>query len=156
MTKNKYRQFLKDVPDDFPLSRTPYKEIADRAGFNEDELIDKLNRLKQDGIIRRVVAILYHRRASYTHNAMVVWKAEKDETEKTGSLMASFPEVSHCYERDTGGYWDYNLYTMIHGKSIEDCLDIVRRISEITGKKDYKIFFSEREFKKTSIKVGNE
>ncbi|MCX8111172.1 MAG: hypothetical protein N3D15_07985 [Syntrophorhabdaceae bacterium] len=156
MHRESDRAFLKNIPDDFPLDLEPYKEIGKRCSIDSDEIIKRLKKMLDEGVIRRIAAVLYHRNVSYTHNAMVVWRVEKEDIEKTGNIMASFPEVSHCYERDTGGYWGYNIYTMIHGKSREDCLSIVRRISDTTGKRDFKIFFSKREFKKTSIKVINE
>lgn len=145
-------KILKKLPSDFPLTENPYKEIAAVTGISEDELIERLRNLKNEGVIRRIAAILYHRRVFYTHNAMVVWNVEKN-IQRTGEIMASFPEVSHCYERDRGGYWDYNIYTMIHGKSMEECNDIARRISEKIDIKDYKMFLSKREFKKTALTV---
>lgn len=149
-------EILKKLPSDLPLTESPYKEIAEKMGIEEDELIRELLRLKKEGIIRRIAAILYHRKASYTHNALVVWKIDEFNVENVGKVMASFPEVSHCYERDRGGYWDYNVYTMIHGKSIEECNDIAHRISEKTGIKDYRMFFSKREFKKTALTMNHE
>ncbi len=149
-------KLLKNLPSDFPLVKNPYEEIAGVMGTNEEELIDRLKRLKNDGVIRRIAAILYHRRASYTHNVMVVWNTGEFDVDKIGAVMASFPEVSHCYERDRGGYWDYNLYTMIHGRSMQECKDIVNRISEKTRIIDYKMFYSMREFKKTALTVGDD
>ena len=146
-------ELLRRIPSDFPVVRDPYREIAEKHQMREADLISGIARLKREGMIRRIAAILYHRRAAYTHNAMVVWKATEPDVERIGEVMASFPEVSHCYERDTGGYWEYNLYTMIHGKSLKDCEQIARRISEKTGVKDFKMFLSKREFKKTALRV---
>jgi DNA-binding Lrp family transcriptional regulator len=81
---------------------------------------------------------------------------KETDVERVGTTMASFPQVSHCYERETGGYWDYNLYTMLHGKSLKDCENIAKRISEKTGTKDFKMFLSKREFKKTALRVIHE
>jgi DNA-binding Lrp family transcriptional regulator len=144
---------LRHVPSDFPITENPYREMAEKHHMSETDLISGLIKLKQEGIIRRIAAILYHRRAAYTHNAMVVWKVKGADVERIGTVMASFPEVSHCYERETGGYWNYNLYTMLHGKSQKDCEDIAKRISEKTGTKEFKMFFSKREFKKTALRV---
>ena len=149
-------RILRRIPHDFPLSERPYKEIADRIGVNEEDVIVSLEHLNRTGTVRRVAAALYHRRVSYTHNVMVVWKVEEQDIERVGKIMASFSEVSHCYERDTGGFWDYTIYTMLHGKSMENCMDVVKRISESTGVKDYEVFLSKREFKKTSLSVENE
>jgi DNA-binding Lrp family transcriptional regulator len=84
---------------------------------------------------------------------MVVWNVRDDDIDRAGGIMASFPEVSHCYEREKGGYWDYNVYTMIHGKSLEDCKQIAGRISDRTGIKDFQMLFSKREFKKIPLRV---
>jgi len=156
MNKEADRLFLRNIPDDFPLVLEPYREIGTRCAIDGDEIVERLKKMIKEGTIRRIAAVLYHRRVSYTHNAMVVWRIKKDDVRKSGDIMATFPEVSHCYERDTGGFWEYNLYTMIHGKSREDCVEIVYRISQKIGVNDFKILFSKREFKKTSIKVVDE
>ncbi len=130
MNREADRSFLKNIPDDFPLVLEPYKEIGNKCSIDGDEIIARLKVMLKEGSIRRVAAVLYHRRVSYTHNAMVVWRVKNEDVEKTGNIMATFPEISHCYERDTGGFWDYNLYTMIHEKSKDECLDIVKRISQ--------------------------
>ena len=149
-------KILKGTPSDFPIMENPYEEIAGKIGITEIELLSALKKLKEEGIIRRIAAVLYHRMASYTYNAMVVWKVEDTDVEHIGNIMASFPEVSHCYERDTGAYWNYNVYTMIHGKSLKDCKNIANRISEKTCIGDFKMFLSKREFKKIPLRVIQE
>lgn len=144
-------RLLKELPADFPVCEEPFKVVGEGLGVDEDTLIRRLKALKDEGILRRFAAVLFHRKASYTHNAMVVWKVEGDRVEEAGRIMASFPEVSHCYERDKGGYWDYNLYTMIHGRSLEECMALVERIAVSAKVKEHKVFFSKREFKKTAL-----
>jgi DNA-binding Lrp family transcriptional regulator len=99
------------------------------------------------------IAALSRTFVAYEGNAMVVWRVPEAEMEKTGAVMAGFDEVSHCYERDTGGYWDYNLYTMVHGRTREECLATVGRMASRSGIGDYRVLFSLREFKKTSFAV---
>jgi siroheme decarboxylase len=148
------KNVLARIPSQFPLTNRPYKEMAETIGISETELIDTLKSLKASGVLRRVAAVLAHRRASYSHNAMVIWKVDEKDVERTGAVMASFPEVSHCYERDMGGYWAYNLYTMVHGKRYEDCMKNIERMAQETGIGDYRVLFSKREFKKTSFSVN--
>jgi DNA-binding Lrp family transcriptional regulator len=150
------KKVLAKIPAQFPLTGRPYKEMAETIGISEHELIDTLKNLKASGALRRVAAMLAHRKVAYSHNAMVVWKVDDKNVEKIGAVMASFPEVSHCYERDTGGYWAYNLYTMVHGKHYEDCMKSIERIAHETGISDYRVLFSKREFKKTSFSVNYE
>jgi DNA-binding Lrp family transcriptional regulator len=70
--------------------------------------------------------------------------------------MAGVPQVSHCYERPLSTEWHYNLYTMLHAKSRESCRKIAQEISRKTGIKDYRLLYSTKEFKKTSMRYFNE
>ncbi|MCX7856644.1 MAG: Lrp/AsnC family transcriptional regulator [Deltaproteobacteria bacterium] len=150
------REILRKIPADFPLTEKPYEILAKSLGMEEMELIFALKRMKEEGKIRRIAAILHHRKVSYLYNGMVVWKVKDDEVEEKGKIMASFPEVSHCYERETSGFWDYNLYTVIHTKNEREFYEKVKEISEKTGLKDFKIFLSKREFKKIGLSLKHE
>jgi DNA-binding Lrp family transcriptional regulator len=149
-------RILQAIPYDFQVCENPYGNIAKDAGISEAELINILKELRYKGVIRRIAAILYHRKAAYMFNAMVVWEVREEDVEKIGKIMASFPDVSHCYERERGSYWGYNIFTMIHARSLEDCIGIIHRIAEKTGIDKYEIFLSKREFKKTSLMVNND
>jgi DNA-binding Lrp family transcriptional regulator len=147
---------IKAIPYDFPVCKKPYENIAKEAGISEDKLIKTLKDLTTKGAIRRIAAILYHRKAAYMFNAMVVWEIPEHDVERVGKVMSSFPEVTHCYEREKGDYWNYNVFTMVHSRSLEDCKEIVQRIAKKTGITTYKMFLSKREFKKTSLMVNSE
>ena len=147
---------LKGLPSDFPLTERPYEDMADAMGITGQALIDELAALKKAGYIRRISAMVAHRAVSYEGNAMVVWRVPDDEMEKVGVVMAGFDEVSHCYERDTGGYWHYNLYTMVHARTRKDCMAVIERMASRSGIGDYRVLFSTREFKKTSFTVRND
>lgn len=142
------------MPADFPVTEKPYEDMAGKMGMGGEELIRELEALKGSGRIRRIAAAVSHRAASYEGNAMVVWRVDEEAVEKAGRIMAEFPEVSHCYERSTGGYWPYNLYTMVHGRTRQECLATVERMASRSGIEDRRVLFSIREFKKTSFTVG--
>jgi len=139
--------------EDMPLVSRPFDYYAKRLNMKEDELIEKLLEFKERGILRRISAILYHRKVGFTANAMTVWKVKEDMIEEVGRYLASFKSVSHCYERSG---WDYNLFAMIHGKEKEEVKDLVRGISQEIGLKDYALLFSTREFKKRRISYFSE
>jgi hypothetical protein len=84
---------------------------------------------------------------------MIAWKAAPEEVESAGVLFASVDEVTHCYERATAEDWPYNLYTMVHSKSRDDCLMIADRLSQRSGISDYRVLFSDFEYKKTSARI---
>jgi len=144
------RRIIRHLQGDLPLTTRPFAVLASEVGMSEEELLERIRMLKKQGTLRRFGATLRHQLAGYKANAMVAWYVPEDNMEEIGHLMATFKEVSHCYERKVQGKWKYNLFTMIHGKSKKECQDIARRIAENTGIKDYVLLLSLKEFKKTS------
>ena len=84
-------------------------------------------------ILRRVAAILFHRRAGFSANGMGVWKVSPEQIAELGPRMASFRGISHCYERPTYEDWPYSVFTMAHGRSKEECDAILDSIAEECG-----------------------
>jgi DNA-binding Lrp family transcriptional regulator len=136
---------------DLPLKEAPYREIADSLGITEEEAIERIKTFLERGYLRRIGAVLYHQKAGFKANAMVVWRVSPDQVERVGKIMASFAEVSHCYERSTPPKWPYNLFTMIHGRNKDQCQKVAETISRKTGIKEYRLLFSTRELKKISM-----
>jgi DNA-binding Lrp family transcriptional regulator len=137
---------------DLPLKETPYREIADSLAITEEEVLERIKTFFARGYLRRIGAVLYHQRAGFKANAMGIWQVPPDQVEKVGEIMSSFPEVSHCYERITSPQWPYNLFTMIHGKDNAECQKVAEAISQKTGIKKYRLLYSIRELKKTSMR----
>ncbi len=144
--------------DEFPLVDRPFSLYAERLGMDEVYLLEKFKKMNDSGVLRRIGAILYHRKVGYSANGMSVWRVEEeDKVNALGNLLASYKGVSHCYERTPSPpNWPYNLYAMIHGKSEEEVDELVKRVSEESGIKDYQILYSTREFKKTRVRYFTE
>ena len=140
------------IQGDLPLDPRPFAVMADKIGVTEDEFMDRVRSLKKKGVIRRFGATLYHQGAGFSSNAMVAWYVPDDRIEEVGKSMAGFREVSHCYRRRPQKDWKYNLFTMIHGDTRDECGQIALRMSQHTGIDEYSLLFSEKEFKKTSMK----
>ncbi len=147
------KRVIRETQRDIPLTSEPFKDIALRLGMDQEELLKRLEDYRENGLIRRFSAILFHRRAGFKFNGMVVWNVPKDRIEEVGTFISSFRCVSHCYERQTGGRWEYNLFSMIHAKTREDLEDFVDYLSKETGIKDYEILLSTREFKKKRVEL---
>jgi DNA-binding Lrp family transcriptional regulator len=122
-------------------------------GISEEEVIVRLLALQEAGIIRRFAATIGHRALGIVANAMIAWRVAPEEVESAGMLFASADEVTHCYERAVSEDWPYNLYTMVHSKSRDDCLMIADRLSQRSGISDYRVLFSDFEYKKTSARI---
>tara|TARA_B100000029_G_scaffold158120_1_gene153491 strand:- start:7523 stop:8593 length:1071 start_codon:yes stop_codon:yes gene_type:complete len=143
---------IKEVQEDLPLTPNPFKEIGLKLNISAEEVIDNLKIFNKAGIMRRVAAILHHRKAGFRANAMGVWKVPEDMIESIAPKMASFKSVSHCYRRPTYPDWPYSLFTMIHGRSAKDCNSLIKKLSDITGIKEYDALYSSKEYKKTRLK----
>ena len=91
----------------------------------------------RQGTIRRFAAILNHREVGFRANGMVVWNCPRDRIDEIGAILASYPEVSHCYNRPAYPDWPYNLYAMVHGRSPEECESIAQRLADATGPRQF-------------------
>jgi DNA-binding Lrp family transcriptional regulator len=136
-----------------PMAVQPaaYAPAAERLGVTEEEVLRRLRSLQERGGLRRVAAILYHRRAGFSANGMGVWAVPEDEILETGKRMAAFRGISHCYQRPTYADWPYSVFTMAHGRSKEECDAILDSIAEQTGIGERATLYSSTEYKKVRM-----
>lgn len=146
-------RILRLSQEGIPLVDEPFAEMAGKLGIGEPELLERLRNMMDNGIIRRFGASIGHRAIGIRANAMCTWNVPDERVEEVGKLMAGFPEVTHCYQRPRKPGWKYNLYTMVHAYTKKECRAAAKRISHATGIRDYDILFSEREFKKTGVRI---
>lgn len=131
----------------------PYDEAAAELGIGTDELLERLRGMVDRKILRRVAAILYHRRAGFSANGMGVWKVPEDQILEVGGRMAAFRGISHCYQRPTYEDWPYSVFTMAHGRSKEECDAILDSIAAECGMgpEDRATLYSSTEYKKIRL-----
>ena len=136
-----------------PMAVQPaaYAPAAERLGVTEEEVLRRLRSLQERGGLRRVAAILYHRRAGFSANGMGVWAVPEDEILETGKRMAAFRGISHCYQRPTYADWPYSVFTMAHGRSKEECDAILDSIADQTGIGERATLYSSTEYKKVRM-----
>jgi len=147
--------FLKAAQDDLPLTQRPFAAVAEGCGVGEDELLETLRQWLRSGLIRRYGALVSHRKLGYESNAMVVWQVPPERLEEVGHLFAANPEVTHCYERPPAPELPYNLYTMMHAPSEDECRRLVENLSRVSGVYAYEILVSTWEFKKDSPRYSS-
>jgi DNA-binding Lrp family transcriptional regulator len=137
---------------DLPVVPEPYVAAARELGMTVDALVDHLRGMQERGLLRRVAAILYHRRAGFSANGMGVWRVPDDRIDEIGPRMACFRGISHCYERPTYADWPYQIFTMAHGRSKEECDAVLDAIAaEIPEVSDRATLYSSTEFKKIRL-----
>jgi DNA-binding Lrp family transcriptional regulator len=131
----------------------PYDAAAAEAGMGTDDFLAHLAGMVDRKLLRRVAAILYHRRAGFSANGMGVWRVPEDEILEVGARMAAVRGISHCYQRPTYRDWPYSVFTMAHGRSKEECdaiLDGIAEQHDLHGD-DRAVLYSSTEFKKIRL-----
>ncbi len=150
-----YDEFDRDVitalQGDMPVVSEPYAPAAAQLNIPQDALLAHLEQMVERRLLRRVAAILFHRRAGFSANGMGVWKVPDDRILELGMRMSSFRGISHCYQRPTYADWPYSVFTMAHGRSKEECDAILDSIAADTGIADRSTLYSSTEFKKIRL-----
>jgi DNA-binding Lrp family transcriptional regulator len=142
---------IRALQGDLPVVPEPYAPAAQALGMEQADLLAHLEDMVQRRLLRRVAAILFHRRAGFSANGMGVWKVPEDRVLELGARMAAFRGISHCYQRPTYEDWPYSLFTMAHGRSKEECDAILDAIAAETGIADRATLYSSTEFKKVRL-----
>jgi siroheme decarboxylase len=144
------RKISRLIQQDIALEMRPFKYIAEKVGASEEEVLATIRGLMTKGTIRKFGAILRHQKAGFPHNAMVIWAVSQDRIEFAGHALASFKEVTHCYERTPAFAGKYNVFTMVHfGEGNQE--SVIRKLSQKTGIIDFKVLTSIEEYKKSSM-----
>lgn len=144
------KRICKKLQHDLPLTKQPYLTLAKQLHISENRLMQTIRKFQQNGVIKKMRALLRHQKAGYNANVMAVWNVPEGEIDRVARTCCRFKQISHCYERITCPGWRYNLYTMVHGRSKYECESIVRSIVRAHNIKDYKLLYSGKEYKKTS------
>jgi DNA-binding Lrp family transcriptional regulator len=133
------------------IESRPFLTPAQELGTTEDELLEVIRSLIANGFIRRYGAVVRHEQVGYSSNVLVAWKIPEERIGEFEAVIRDLTEVSHGYERVSYPEWRYNVYTMIHGHSKDECLGVVERISGAIKIAEYTLLFTKREFKKRKL-----
>ena len=133
-----------------PLVPEPYAELGRRIGLSEDEVIARLRRLQETGVIKRLGVVVRHHELGYRANAMTVWDIPDDQVDTLGACMGRFAFVTLCYRRPRRlPDWPYNLFTMIHGRDRDEVQANIALLVRECGLEHiaHEVLFSRRRFK---------
>ena len=120
---------LNALQDDLPLVSRPWKAIADRLGITETEIISRMNRLKDAGIIRGISPVLESRPLGLHAATLVAFRVPEDRIGKVAGIISTYPEVSHNFRRDH----TYNLWFTIAAPDREGIRHVLDEILQRTG-----------------------
>lgn len=140
-----------------PLVAEPYAEVAKALGASEADVLGALERMLADGRVRRLGAVIRHRRLGYAANAMAVWDVPDEQVAGVAPLLARDPAVTLCYRRARAlPQWPYNLYCMVHGRERSRVAERIARMSAGYGLARFAgaVLFSERCFSQKAASYG--
>ncbi len=153
------RRILVASQDGLPLVVEPFAELARALDLPRAELLDRLRRLRECGVIRRIAAVPNHYRLGFLANAMTVWDVDDREVSRLGPLVGALPFVSHCYRRPRRlPHWPYNLFAMVHGRSRAETEGHRAEIAALLGSasRASDVLYSTRILKKTGLRLAPE
>ena len=127
--------------------------MARTNGVAADELLAAAKSLLKRGYIRRYGAVVQARKTGFGASAMGVWVVKGDRVDEVGAKMSQNKAVSHCYLRPVYDDWPYNLYTIVHGRSVDECESIINDIAIDTGVDEKQALYPTREYKKARINL---
>lgn len=150
------RQIIAATQAGLPVTARPYHQIAAQLGLEPDDVMQRLQRLLQQGIIRRIGLVPNHYALGYRANGMSVWDVPDAQVQELGSRVGRLTFVSHCYHRPRHlPVWPYNLFAMVHGRSRQEVDAKVATIAALLGPADrgHAVLFSTRILKKTGLRL---
>lgn len=143
-------RILLAVQAGLPICPRPYQAIAEDLAISESYLLQRLQDLRQQGVIKRWGVIVKHRPLGYQANAMIVLDVPDDQVTRLGAMISAQRCVNLCYQRPRHGErWPYNLYCMIHGKDRAAVHELWHTVQQTCGLTEFasEILFSRRCFK---------
>ncbi len=150
------RKLIVATQEGLPLTPRPYHDIAEELGVSPDEVITRMQRMKDAGVIRRIAAVPDHYKLGYTLNGMTVWDVPDNMVQELGRKLGAMDPVSHCYQRPRHPpLWNYNLFAMVHGRTQEEVDIHIQAIVELLGEhnRGNEVLFSKRILKKTGLRI---
>lgn len=140
-----------------PLVAEPWAALAADLGCTADEVIARLQRLLDTGVVRRIGAVPNHYAIGYAANGMSVWDVADELVDELGARVGALPFVTHCYRRPRClPEWPYNLFAMLHGATQDEVRAQAAAIAALLGERcrRHDILFSSRMLKKTGLRLS--
>ena len=150
------RRIVQATQEGLPLRQAPYTEIATACGCDTETVLQRMRRMLDRGVIRRIGAIPNHYRLGLHGNGMSVWDVNDDKLQELGARVGRLDFVSHCYERPRHlPRWPYNLFAMVHGQDRDQVNARLTEIATLLGSdcRQHDVLFSTRILKKTGLRL---
>ncbi|MDW3225771.1 MAG: Lrp/AsnC family transcriptional regulator [Paracoccaceae bacterium] len=151
------RALIKACQAGLPLVAKPYAQIARQLGLQEAEVMERLDGLLGQGVIRRIGIAPNHYKLGMAANGMTVWDIDDAEAEELGALVGAMVDVTHCYLRPRKRpVWPYNLFAMLHGSTRAEVEEKRQHILQLLGPavRAHDVLYSTQILKKTGLRLA--
>jgi DNA-binding Lrp family transcriptional regulator len=122
------KNLINRVQSNFPITSRPYRQLAEELGISEQEVIDRLAKLKQRGIIRRFGAVFDSQKLGFTSTLAAI-SVPPERVDEVAAIINSYPRVTHNYLRND----HYNMWFTLAAESPERLKQIIEEIKQKTG-----------------------
>lgn len=151
------RRIIEATQSGLPLVPQPYHAVAKKLAITPEELMQRMHRMLDNGMIRRIGLVPNHYTLGFKANGMTVWDVPDEKIKALGEQIGRLDYVSHCYQRPRHQpLWNYNLFAMVHGRDRSEVTKKVEQIANLLGENDrgHEILYSSQILKKTGLRIG--
>ncbi|GAA3915639.1 Lrp/AsnC family transcriptional regulator [Litoribacillus peritrichatus] len=152
------RALVVATQEGLPVTARPYQTVGEQLGISEDEVIFRLENMKDQGVIRRIAVVPNHYKIGFRANGMTVWDIADEHIQALGKMVGELPYVSHCYQRPRHlPYWSYNLFAMVHGTERSQVEERAEQVKQMLGDacRGNEILYSSKILKKTGLRIAS-
>ena len=145
------KRILSELQEELHLTSEPFAFLCSE-GLGQEDLLRTIQELIDKGVIRRIAAVIDHRKLGFVANVMFAGQVPQDSIVQAGESLARFGIVSHCYERRTFEDWPYNLFAMMHARSMGEIQHVINRFVESEKIDSFELLPTAKELKKQPVK----
>lgn len=148
--RTEHRQVLDALQDGVEVTSRPFDRLLRDPAASSDS-VPLLVELKALGVLRRIAAVLNHRKLGYTTNVLLAAEVPPESIPEAGQRLARFRAVSHCYGRGVFEGWPYNLFAMLHARSQAAIERIIHEFTATADVHSYCLLPTTAELKKQPV-----
>jgi DNA-binding Lrp family transcriptional regulator len=145
------KQIVSKLENDLDVISEPFNFLCSK-GLEIKGVLRIIQGLIDKGVIRRIAAVIDHRKLGFVANVLFCSKVPQNRVVEAGQALARFGIVSHCYERETVKDWPYNLYAMMHSKSMGEIQRVINKFTESEKIDSFELLPTSAELKKEPVK----
>lgn len=123
------RRLLSIIQEDFPIESNPWRGLSDKIGVSADEVYERVERLVEAGVIRKIGPVLETDRVGLSARTLVLMRVPDERVDEVGEIVSGFDSVTHNYLREH----EYNIWFTLITSSQERLKSSLEEVLDATG-----------------------